>query len=72
MTQVMNIFNHVKLDGEEILDQIIVDKVIITLIKKFNAVVVDIEESMDLSQLLINELLGSFLFHEYCFLQKCT
>jgi hypothetical protein len=64
MTQVMNTVNQLRMNGEEIPDQRVVEKVLRTLPKKFDAVVIAIEESKDLTQLSVDELLGSLLSHE--------
>jgi len=64
MIQVMNIVSQLKMNGEEIPDHKVVQKVLRTLPKKFDAVVIAIEESKDLKQLSLDELLGSLLSHE--------
>jgi hypothetical protein len=64
MTQVMNIVNQLRMNGEELPDQKVVEKVLRTLPKKFDAMVVAIEESKDLTQLSVDELLGSLVSHE--------
>jgi hypothetical protein len=61
MTQVMNIVNQLRMNGEELLDQKVVEKVLRTFPKKFDVVVVAIEESKDLTQLSVDELLGYFV-----------
>ncbi|KAK5826675.1 hypothetical protein PVK06_021601 [Gossypium arboreum] len=50
--------------GEQILDELIVAKVLRSLMTKFDHVVAVIEESKDLSVLSIDELMGSFQSHE--------
>jgi hypothetical protein len=65
MTHVMNIVNQLRINDEEILHQRVVDKVLRTLPQKFDAMVISIEESEDLTQLLADELLGSLLSHEF-------
>jgi hypothetical protein len=64
MIQVMNIVSQLKMNGEKIPDHKVVQKVLRTLPKKFDAVVIAIEESKDLKQLSLDELLGSLLSHE--------
>jgi hypothetical protein len=64
MTRVMGIVNQIRLTGEEILDQIIVEKVLRSLPKKFEMVVTAILESKDLSNFSIDELMGSLLTRE--------
>jgi len=63
MTQVMNIVNQLMMNGEEIADQKVVEKVLRTFPKKFDAVIVAIEKSKDFTQLSIDEFLGSLLSH---------
>ena len=64
ITQVMNIVNQLRMNGEELLDQKVVEKFLRTLPKKFDHVVVAIEESKDLSQLSVDQLMGSLLSHD--------
>lgn len=64
MTQVMNIVSQLRMNGEELLDQKVVEEVLRTLPKKLDVVVLVIEEFKDLTQLSVNELLGYFLSHE--------
>lgn len=64
MTQVMNIVRQLKMNGEEMPDHKVVQKVLRTLPKKFDTVVIAIEESKDLTQLSLDELWASLLSHE--------
>ena len=64
MTRVMGIINQIKLTGEAIPDQHIVEKVLKSLPKKFKMVVTTILESKDLSPFSIDELIGSLVTHE--------
>ena len=64
MTKVMGIVNHIRLIGEDIPDQRIIEKVLRILPKKFEKVVTTILESKDLSNFSIDELKGSLLTHE--------
>jgi hypothetical protein len=64
MTRVMGIVNQIRLTGEAIPDQRIVEKVLRSLPKKFEMVVTTILESKDLSNLSTDELMGSLLTHE--------
>jgi hypothetical protein len=64
MTGVMGIVNQIRLIGEAITDQCIVEKVLKTLPKKFEMVVTAILESKDLSHFSIDELIDSLVTHE--------
>jgi hypothetical protein len=64
MKRVMGIVNHIRLTGEAIPDQRIVEKVLRSLPKKFEMVVTSILESKDLSNFSIDELMGSLLSHD--------
>jgi hypothetical protein len=64
MTRVMGIVNQIRLTGEDIPDQRIVEKVRRSLPKKFEMVVTAILESKDLSNFSTDELMGSLLTHE--------
>jgi hypothetical protein len=64
MTRVMGILNQIRLTGEAILDQCIVEKVLRSLTNKFKMVVTTILESKDLSCFSIDELISSLLTHE--------
>ena len=64
MTKVMGIVNQIRLTGEAITDQCIVEKILISLPKKFEMVVTAILESKDLSRFSTDELIGSLVTHE--------
>jgi transposase InsO family protein len=64
MTRVMGIVNQIRLIGETITDQRIVEKILRSLPKKFEMVVTTILESKDLSKFSIDELIGSLVTHE--------
>jgi hypothetical protein len=64
MTRVMGIVNQIRLTGEAIPDQCIVEKVLRSLPKKFKMVVTTILESKDLSRFSTDELIGSLVTHE--------
>jgi hypothetical protein len=64
MTRVMGIVNQIRLTGEAIPDQCIVEKVLRSLPKKFEMVITSILESKDLSHFSTDELIGSLLTHE--------
>jgi hypothetical protein len=52
------------MNGEKIPNERVVEKVLRTFPKKFDAMVIAIEESKDLTQLSVDELWGSLLSHE--------
>ena len=64
MTRVMGIVNQIRLIGETITDQRIVEKILRSLPKKFEMVVTAILESKDLSRFSTDELIGSLVTHE--------
>jgi hypothetical protein len=64
MTRVMGLVNQIRLTSEAIPDQQIVEKVLISLLKKFEMVVTTILGSKDLSNFSTDELMGSLLTHE--------
>ena len=53
--------------GEEMSDVKIVEKILCTLIEKFNNIVCSIEESKDIDHLSMDELRSSLLVHEQKF-----
>ncbi|KAH9291443.1 hypothetical protein KI387_043368, partial [Taxus chinensis] len=63
-THAMTIVNQIRSYGETLEDQKIVEKILRSLPIKFDSVVVAIEESKDLTQLSVDELMGSLLAHE--------
>ena len=63
MTRFMGIVNQIRLTGEAIIDQRIVEKVLRILPKKFEMVVTALLESKDLSRFSIDELIGSLVIH---------
>jgi hypothetical protein len=65
MTQVMSVVNHLRQYGDDIENKRVIDKVLRILPKKFELVVVPIEEFKDLSQMQIDELTSSLVAHEY-------
>jgi hypothetical protein len=64
MTRVMGIMNQIRLIGETITDQRIVEKILRSLPRKFEMVLTAILESKDLSRFSTNELIGSLVTHE--------
>jgi hypothetical protein len=64
MTRVMGIVNQIRLTRETITEQLIVEKILRSLPKKFEMVVTTILESKDLSSFSTDELIGSLVTHE--------
>ena len=64
MTQVISVVNQHRQFGDDIENKRVIEKVIRSLPKKFEPVVVPIEEFKDLSQMHIDELIGSLIAHE--------
>eukprot|EP00253_Pinus_taeda_P012553 PITA_12553 len=64
MNWVIIVVNQLNIYGEEIKDQAMVEKVLISLCTKFDVVVATIEEAKDLASLTVDELMGSLLSHE--------
>ena len=64
MTQIMNIVNQLRKYGEDLSDQRVIEILLRCLPKKFEAVVIPIEEFKDLSQMHIHDLNGSLISHE--------
>ena len=64
MTQVMSGVKHLQQYGEDLPDQLVIEKLLRCFPEKFEAVVVPIEEFKNLSQMHIDEMTSSFLAHE--------
>jgi hypothetical protein len=65
MTKVMGIMNQLRINGKnDLTDQRVVEKVLRSLPKKFEMVVIALLESKDLTKFSIEELIGSLLSHE--------
>jgi hypothetical protein len=64
MNQVMNIVNQLRQYGEDLSDKRVIENVLRSLPKKFEYVVVPIEEFKDISLMHIGELTGSLIAHE--------
>jgi len=60
----MTVVSKMKSNGEVMEQSTVVNKILISLIPKFNYVVCATEESNDLNVLTIDELHGSFLVHK--------
>ena len=63
-SRVIKLVNELKSNSESITDQRVVEKMLVTLSEKFDTVVTVIEESKDLTQLSISELIASLQIHE--------
>ena len=64
LNQVMNVVNQIRSYGDDLTDQKVIEKILRSLSRKFDAIVVAIEESKDLITLSIDELMGSLLSYE--------
>jgi hypothetical protein len=64
MNQVMSVLNQLRQHGDDFENKIFIEKVLRSLPKKFEPVVVPIEEFKDLSLMQIDELTGSLVAHE--------
>jgi 5,10-methylenetetrahydrofolate reductase len=64
MTQVMSDVNQLRQYGDDIENKRVIEKVLRNLPKKFEPIVVPIEEFKDLSLMQIDELIGSLVAYE--------
>ena len=64
MTQVISVVNLLRQYGDDINNKRVIEKVLRSLPKKFEPVVIPIEEFKDLSQMHIDELTGSLIAYE--------
>jgi transposase InsO family protein len=62
--RVLAIVNKMKIQGEDIRQRVVVEKILRSMPRKYNYVVCAIEESNNVETLLIDELQGSLLVHE--------
>ncbi|TYK07358.1 integrase [Cucumis melo var. makuwa] len=62
--RILVIVNSLRSNGEEVGDQRVVEKILRSMPRKFEHIVVAIEESKNLSMLSINSLMGSLQSHE--------
>ncbi|XP_058008790.1 uncharacterized protein LOC110632040 isoform X1 [Hevea brasiliensis] len=67
VSKLVKVVNEMKIYGENISDQMIVDNVLASIPNKFEPRIAAIEESKDLSKLSINELIGSLQAQEQIF-----
>ncbi|GAV76372.1 DUF4219 domain-containing protein/UBN2 domain-containing protein [Cephalotus follicularis] len=64
ISKVLEVVNQMRIYGEKLTDQKLVEKVLISLPDKYDSKVLAIEESKDLTKLTLNELLGFLQIHE--------
>nr|AAL58228.1 putative gag-pol polyprotein [Oryza sativa Japonica Group]ABF96256.1 retrotransposon protein, putative, unclassified [Oryza sativa Japonica Group] len=69
-SRVIEIVNQIRLYGEDINDQKVVEEILISLPEKYEYIVAAIEESKDLSTLTIQQLMSSLESHEERKLQR--
>jgi RNase H-fold protein (predicted Holliday junction resolvase) len=66
-SRVMIVANKMRAYGEEMEDVKIIEKILRTLIEKFNYIVCCIEESKDIDKLSVDDLQSSLIVHEQKF-----
>ena len=64
-THMIGLDTQIRSHGETLEERIIVEKVLRSLPSRFDAIVVDIEETKDLSQFSVGELHASLMSHEH-------
>ncbi|GAV80729.1 UBN2 domain-containing protein [Cephalotus follicularis] len=64
VSKLIETVNQMRIIGEKIPHQNIIEKVLISLPERFDSKVAAIEESKDLAKLTVNELIGSLQAHE--------
>ncbi|BFG30241.1 hypothetical protein CerSpe_165140 [Prunus speciosa] len=62
--RVISLVNQLRINGEQIEDQRVAKKILLSMSRKFEYIVVAIEESKDLSTLSLDSLMGSLQSHE--------
>src|SRR5262249_48538073 len=68
--RVTEVVNQLRLNGDQIKEERVVQKILISVPEKFDSVVAAIEESKDLSKLSVIELFGSLSAHEQRILRR--
>lgn len=63
-SRVMSIVNKMRINGEEMKDVTVIEKILRSLTERFNYIVCSIEESKDIDELSIDELESSLIVHE--------
>ncbi|KAL8132856.1 hypothetical protein AgCh_008366 [Apium graveolens] len=63
-SQIIRLVNELKSNGENVTDQRVVEKILVSLSEKFDTVVTVIEESKDLTQLTVSKLIASLQIYE--------
>ena len=63
MNRVMSLINKLKIYGEDIKYQTMIENILRSLSTKFDVVVEAIEEAKDLEKLTVDDLMGSLLSH---------
>ena len=69
-SRVVEVVNQMRTYGEDISDQKVVEKILISLTDKYDYIVIAIEESKDISTLSIQQLMSSLESHEERKLQR--
>jgi hypothetical protein len=63
-TRTMILVNQIRTNGDTLEDQRIIEKTLRSLPPRFDPIVVEIEESKDLTQMFLDEVMGSLEIHE--------
>ncbi|XP_038693789.1 uncharacterized protein LOC119991516 [Tripterygium wilfordii] len=58
-TRVMDVVNHLRICGKEMPDKRVIEKILISLTSKYNNIVTTMEETKDLDNMIVNDLIGS-------------
>ncbi|XP_038697955.1 uncharacterized protein LOC119995508 [Tripterygium wilfordii] len=63
-TRVMDVVNHLRICGEEMPNRRVIEKILIDLTPKYNNIVTIVEETKDLENMTVSDLIGSLEAHE--------